>query len=143
VPSARAQRLAEQRKRRTRRVLIVTGLGVIGLIAVSALAGWIGDDSAGLPAVEGPTSPALDVTATEFAYDPDAVAVAAGSFDIVLRNEGAVFHDLRIEGQAVIVEAGAGDTSTVQASLGAGRYRFFCSIPGHVEAGMEGVLEVR
>lgn len=107
------------------------------------VAGCGGDDDGDLPAVEGPTSPALDVVATEMAYDPDAVAVAAGTVEVVLRNEGGVLHDLRITDQPFIIEAGAGSTATGQVALEAGRYAFYCSLPGHREAGMEGVLEVR
>jgi uncharacterized cupredoxin-like copper-binding protein len=101
------------------------------------------DKEPDLPAVEGATSPRLEVTATEMAFDPDAVAVEAGAVEIVLRNEGSTLHDLRIDDEPVVVEATPGDTGTGEIELDPGRYQFFCSIAGHQEAGMEGVLEVR
>jgi len=104
-----------------------------------------GEDDAGadLPAVQGPASPKLEVTATEMAYEPDAVAVDAGDVEVVLHNEGSMLHDLRIEDEELVVEAMSGETGTGEISLEAGSYQFFCSISGHREAGMEGVLEVR
>jgi uncharacterized cupredoxin-like copper-binding protein len=63
--------------------------------------------------------------------------------EVVLHNDGTVLHDLRIEDQPFILEAPAGQTATSQITLEAGRYQIFCSIPGHREAGMTGVLEVR
>jgi len=63
--------------------------------------------------------------------------------EVVLHNDGTVLHDLRIEDQPFILEAPAGQTATSQITLDAGRYQIFCSIPGHREAGMTGVLEVR
>jgi nitrite reductase (NO-forming) len=114
-------------------------------LAVTVLAGGCGDDSPGsdLSAVEGPVSPKLEVHATEMQYDPDEIAVKAGNVQVVLHNDGTVLHDLRIEDQPFVIEAGAGQTTTSQITLGAGRYQIFCSIPGHREAGMTGVLEVR
>jgi uncharacterized cupredoxin-like copper-binding protein len=114
-------------------------------LAIVLLAGGCGDDSAGsdLPAVSGPVSPRLEVHATEMQYDPDAVAVEAGNVEVVLHNDGTVLHDLRIEDQPFVIEAGAGQTATSRITLEAGRYQIFCSIPGHREAGMTGVLEVR
>jgi uncharacterized cupredoxin-like copper-binding protein len=114
-------------------------------LAIILLAGGCGDDSPGsdLPAVEGPVSPNLEVHATEMKYQPDAIAVKAGNVEVVLRNDGTVLHDLRIEDQPFILEAPAGQTATSQITLEAGRYQIFCSIPGHREAGMTGVLEVR
>jgi uncharacterized cupredoxin-like copper-binding protein len=103
------------------------------------------DDSPGadLPAVEGPVSPRIEVTARDMAFEPDAIAVAAGQVEVVLHNDGSMLHDLRIEDQPFIIEAQAGETATSQVTLEPGRYQLFCSIPGHRDAGMTGVLEVR
>jgi plastocyanin len=98
----------------------------------------------GLPAVGGPTALRFDVTATEMRYTPSGIAVAAGDVPVVLQNRGTVIHDLRIEGKpSLLLEASSGQTSTATWPLAKGRYRFYCSIPGHRAAGMEGVLEVR
>lgn len=120
-----------------------TSLAVaVGLTALASACG--GDDGdTSLPAVDGPTSPQLEVRAGEMAYEPDAVAVEAGEVDVVLHNEGSMLHDLRIEDEPLVVEATPGETGTGQVELEPGSYQFFCSISGHREAGMEGVLEVR
>lgn len=118
---------------------LVPAAAVAGALVLAACGGDDGD----LPAVEGPTSPSLDVVATEMAYDPDTVAVAAGTIEVVLRNEGRLLHDLRISDQPFIIEATSGATAAGQVALEAGSYAFYCSLPGHREAGMEGVLEVR
>jgi uncharacterized cupredoxin-like copper-binding protein len=98
----------------------------------------------GLPAVEGPAAPKLELGATEMRYSPSRIAVAAGQVPVVLRNEGLVVHDLRLEGKpTLLIEAGAGKTATATWSLDKGRYEIYCSLPGHRDAGMEGILEVR
>lgn len=98
----------------------------------------------GLPAVDGPTAPKLELGATEMRYSPSRIAVAAGQVPVVLRNEGLVVHDLRIEDEpSLLVEAAPGKTATATWELSKGRYEIYCSLPGHREAGMEGVLEVR
>ena len=111
--------------------------------ASAPLASCSDDGSKDLPAVEAPLSPRLGVEATEMAYSPSEVAVAAGPVEVVLANTGRVLHDLRIEGQPFIMEAAPGRVATGMVALDAGRYRIFCSLPGHREAGMEGTLEVR
>src|SRR5262245_33163336 len=128
-------------RRRVRRALGALAVA----LALITFAGGCGDDSPGadLPAVEGAVSPRLEVTAYEMSYEPDAIAVAAGEVEVVLHNGGTVLHDLRIEDQPFVIEALAGQTSTSQVTLEPGRYQLFCSIPGHREAGMTGVLEVR
>lgn len=109
------------------------------------LGGLAGCDSgSGLPAVSGPQLAKLEVAATEMRYTPSRVAVGRGEVPVVLRNDGVVVHDLRIEDMpALLLEAAPGTTSTATWSLGKGRYRLYCSLPGHRSAGMEGVLEVR
>jgi uncharacterized cupredoxin-like copper-binding protein len=118
---------------------------VAATVAVAALAACGDDDSAGddLPAVDAETSPRMEVSATEMSFTPDAIAVDAGDVEVVLHNEGSVLHDLHIGEEPFIVEAEAGQTATGDISLDPGRYQFYCSLPGHRDAGMEGVLEVR
>ena len=121
-------------------------IGALGFtLALVILAGGCGDDSPGadLPAVEGPVSPRIEVTAHEMGFAPDAIAVEAGAVEVVLHNDGSILHDLRIEDQPFVIEAGAGQTATSNITLESGRYQLFCSIPGHRDAGMTGVLEVR
>jgi uncharacterized cupredoxin-like copper-binding protein len=129
------------RRPRAPRALAAVGLAV----ATAAFAGGCGDDSPGadLPAVEGPVSPRLELTAREMAYEPDAIAVEAGDVEVVLHNAGTILHDLRVEDQPFILEAKAGETTTSDVTLEPGRYELFCSLPGHREAGMTGVVEVR
>ncbi len=88
-------------------------------------------------------SPGIDVVATEMAYDPSSIVVEAGEVPVRIVNEGTVIHDLRIEGLPFLLEAEPGATETSTVDLEPGTYQFYCSIPGHREAGMEGVLEVR
>ena len=108
------------------------------------LAGFACSSGGGLPAVSGPAAARLELAATEMRYTPSSIAVAAGDIPVVLHNNGIVIHDLRIEGKPTyLVEAAPGRTSTATWTLGKGRYRIFCSIPGHRAAGMQGVLEVR
>jgi uncharacterized cupredoxin-like copper-binding protein len=115
------------------------------VIAVGAtlLAACGDDDASDLPAVEGATSERMEVGATEMAFDPDAIAVEAGDVEVVLHNEGSVLHDIHIEDQSFLLEAPAGETVSDSLDLEPGRYQFFCGVPGHRQAGMEGVLEVR
>jgi uncharacterized cupredoxin-like copper-binding protein len=114
---------------------------VMGASAVLVSCGE--DGSADLPAVEAPLSPRLEVEATEMAYAPSEIAVAAGPVEVVLTNTGGMLHDLRIDGEPFIMEAAPGRAATGTVVLDAGRYRIFCSLPGHRAAGMEGILEVR
>ena len=98
----------------------------------------------GVPAVSGPTAPKLELSASEMRYDPASTAVARGAVSVVLHNRGAVIHDLRIDGKPTfLLEASPAQTSTATWQLDQGRYRIYCSLPGHRAAGMEGVLEVR
>ena len=81
------------------------------------------------------------------AYTETELSVPAGTVDIEFTNESPVPHD-------VVVNDPAGDevgrtdvvtndnASTTLDNLEPGEYQFYCSVPGHLEAGMEGVLTV-
>lgn len=89
---------------------------------------------------------ALEVIGTDaLAFQPEQLTASAGQVTFELTAEPSVKHTLAIEGVnsgEPIVEAEAGQTATGSASLDTGTYTFFCDVPGHREAGMEGTLEV-
>lgn len=116
-------------------VLVAVTIGLLGAC------GGGGSDSADLSGL--PTSPSFSVVATEMQFAPSQIAVAAGGVSVELRNDGTVLHDLHIEAQPFILEAGPGQTDSGSIALEPGTYAFFCALPGHRAAGMEGVLEVR
>jgi plastocyanin len=81
------------------------------------------------------------------AYDQKDVSAKAGNVTISFDNRQAQPHD-------VVVESSSGDelaqtdlissqTATTTADLQPGTYTFFCSVPGHRDAGMEGTLTVK
>ncbi len=134
------------------------------LIAVVALAGFGlaacgGDDdnedttAAATAATE--TAPAgggaggstVDISAPAdgaLSFDQKDVTAKAGSVTINFDNPASISHDVKVEdssgselgGTALVSQGNA--TATVD--LQPGSYTFFCSVPGHREAGMEGTL---
>jgi plastocyanin len=79
----------------------------------------------------------VDVTATEFGFDPEPIVLATTS-RVNLSNEGAVLHNFVIEGiDNFELVADAGQTESADIGLNAGEYVVYCSIPGHRAAGME------
>lgn len=83
------------------------------------------------------------VAARSFEYDPAEIRAKAGeNLAIVLTSED-VFHDFVIDELNAYIAADVGNTR-VKGLLAekAGRYTYYCSIPGHREGGMEGTLIV-
>jgi plastocyanin len=84
---------------------------------------------------------------TELAYTTKSVSAPAGQVSIEFENPQALQHDVAIEdssGKVVTqTELVAEGSSTATANLKPGTYTFFCTVPGHREAGMEGTLTVK
>lgn len=81
-------------------------------------------------------------------FDPPKLSAKAGTVTIDYTNPSPVGHSVAIEtkdGQALdagdIVESGA--VSSATADLKPGDYVYYCTVPGHAEAGMEGTLTVK
>jgi plastocyanin len=89
----------------------------------------------------------LTLSETEFKITPASPTVAStGTITITVKNAGAITHALSVQTPSGTVSTGkiapgASATLKVNASK-AGRYTFFCPIPGHRAAGMQGVLVV-
>jgi plastocyanin len=69
-----------------------------------------------------------------------------GKVTIDSKNDASIGHDIAVEGNGVNAKGAVvsnGGTSKVQVTLKPGTYTFFCTVPGHREAGMEGKLVVK
>jgi len=79
-------------------------------------------------------------------FDRTRAAVLAGRVTVKLTNESTVGHNLTIARGAKTLGATktiTQATDTVSVDLSPGDYVFFCSVPGHRQAGMQGTLTVR
>ncbi|HUH80166.1 MAG TPA: plastocyanin/azurin family copper-binding protein [Solirubrobacteraceae bacterium] len=92
------------------------------------------------------TKLALSVPGAQLAYNTKLLTAKAGAVTITMTNMSPIEHNVTIaEGSKVL---GATPTFTkgakaVTLNLKAGRYTFYCSVPGHRQAGMEGTLVVK
>ncbi len=70
----------------------------------------------------------------------------AGAVTINSKNASSTPHNISLEGPGVNVLGAivaSGGLSTIHATLKPGTYTFYCSVPGHRQAGMQGTLTVK
>jgi uncharacterized cupredoxin-like copper-binding protein len=83
---------------------------------------------------------------TDLAFEKSSLTAKAGTVRLVATNPQAVPHNISLEGPGGLDEHGKtvpkGGSSQVSAKLKPGKYTFYCSVPGHRQAGMEGTLTV-
>lgn len=99
---------------------------------------------------EGGGSQALKVEADpngQLAYTQKTLSAKAGNVTVDFNNPQALAHDVAIEdssgktvGQTELATEGSTSTAV---NLKPGTYHYFCTVPGHREAGMEGTLTVK
>jgi uncharacterized cupredoxin-like copper-binding protein len=101
---------------------------------------------------EGGTAGAASV---EFEADPSGnlafttseATSKAGKVTVNFTNQSAVPHDVAFEDEAgetiAQTETVAEGTDSTTAELKPGKYTFYCTVPGHRQAGMEGTLTVK
>jgi plastocyanin len=80
-------------------------------------------------------------------YDKTSLTAKAGDVSIAFTNTSQLGHNMTIESSSGKILGAtptfAGGTKSLSLKLKAGTYKFFCSVPGHRMAGMEGTLTVR
>jgi plastocyanin len=135
-------------------VLAVVALSALGLAACGG-----GDDNDDTTAAATPatTAPAgggggstVDISTpsgSTLAFDQKDATAKAGTVTIDFDNKQSLSHDVKVEdssgqelGGTDLVSSG---TANATVDLQPGTYTFFCSVPGHREAGMEGTLTVK
>jgi nitrite reductase (NO-forming) len=140
-----------------------TGLGSVGVIQVSADAPpapasypAMGDPFSGgvlefgsTPAViesdgggEGAGDGPVELEATITGFSPGSFEVREGEVQLTVVNLDAFEHDFTIDELGVHLVMAANETVEGVFEAGPGTYTFYCSVPGHREAGMEGTLTV-
>jgi plastocyanin len=155
--------------KRPRALLPMLALGA-GLLALAGCGSGSSGKSTGSAATATPTTstaPAASSTSTSAAtspgasqqlqlaanpegqlkYDKTSLSANAGKVSIAFTNSSPIAHNVTIEsssGKTVgATPTFQGGTKTLSLNLKPGTYKFFCSVPGHRMAGMEGTLTVK
>ena len=87
------------------------------------------------------------VSGADLAYKEKSASAKAGEVTIDFTNPQSTPHNVYIEDEAgedvAETETISESSASTKAELEPGTYTFFCDIPGHREAGMEGTLTVK
>lgn len=139
----------------------VLGLGAMGLILVASAA--CGESAQGADPESGNPDVVIDVSIKNLRFTPATVDVPAGkTVRINVTNQDATEHDLLVQGihiekigeatgahhagatpdMLVVHVTASGDGSITFHTDEKGTFAFYCTIPGHKEAGMVGKMTV-
>jgi plastocyanin len=146
--------------RRASAVLVVAALAVVGLAACGSSSS--NDNSTTAASAPPATTPAaggggaaggastVDISTpsgSDLAFDQKDATAKAGNVTVDFDNKQPLQHDVavadssgKVLGQTDLVSSG---TANATVDLQPGTYTFYCTVPGHREAGMEGTLTVK
>jgi plastocyanin len=79
----------------------------------------------------------------QLAYTSAKATAKPGEVTLASKNDSEVPHNIAIKGDGEGPVVQGGKVSEVKANLKAGTYEYYCSVPGHEQAGMKGSLTVR
>lgn len=129
-----------------RRSRILCGSIALGATVIGIAACGGGSDSGGSAYVEpkGPAVKTLEVQAGNLWFKPKQLEAPAGIIRIDLENTESGAHTLAIKGVAgfELEVSRDGDTDSGKVELTPKEYEYYCTIPGHAEAGMKGTLTI-
>ena len=80
------------------------------------------------------------------AYEQETLDAKAGTVEVEFTNDASIGHDVVFELEGEEVARGdviTGSSETVSFEAKPGEYEFYCSLPGHRAAGMEGLMTVK
>jgi plastocyanin len=142
--------------RRASAVLAVAALAVVGLAACGSSSNSNSTTAASTPAATTPaaggggggsTVNISTPSGSTLAYNQKSVSANAGNVSIDFNNAQPLQHDVtvadssgKVLGATSLVSSGS---ATATVNLQPGTYTFYCSVPGHREAGMQGTLTVK
>jgi len=88
---------------------------------------------------------AVTIAMVDIAFEPNVATISANTdVTVTLPNNGVSPHNFNIDQLGIKTEdVQPGNSTTVTINAPAGTYEFYCSIPGHKEAGMTGTITVQ
>jgi plastocyanin len=99
------------------------------------------------PVVKGPGGTVkLSADPTQIAYTTKSLSSKPGKVTIDFNNPAPIQHDVAVaKGSQELVKSPliSQSSTAVSADLAPGKYVFYCTVPGHRQAGMQGTLTVK
>jgi uncharacterized cupredoxin-like copper-binding protein len=145
--------------RLTGRFAALLAIGAAIAVPVVGCGGSSNDNSTSNAATQGSTNGTaaqatgpggtVNLTATDFKFDPSDTTVKSGQVTLNEKNDGQVTHSLEIEDvtpghdQELEGDVSPGSSGKLTVNLAPGKYEFYCPIDNHKEMGMEGELTVK
>jgi len=126
--------------------LTILALLGFGIFIGGVLTANLGASSQGSSTVSlsGPPDTTLTLEEKNTNFATKELTVKSGNVLVIVKNSDSSIHTFTIQELNVNVENPASRTSLAAFNANkAGTYTFFCSIPGHREAGMEGKITVQ
>ncbi len=152
------------RRPRGSRAAALTAL--IGLVALAGCGGSSSGSTSSATTATAPTTSSAASTTTpapasgsaqslslsanpsgQLEYTTKSLTAKAGAVSIAFTNGSPLGHNLTVESSSGQILGATptfqGGSKTLSLSLKPGVYKFFCTVPGHRQAGMEGTLVVK
>ena len=99
------------------------------------------------PATSSPSTVRLAPKGDQLLFDTNQLTAKAGKLTVDFTNNSAIAHDVVVSDQANKVLGKTpvfdGGTKSFNVTLKPGTYTYYCSVPGHRQAGMQGTLTVK
>jgi uncharacterized cupredoxin-like copper-binding protein len=143
--------------RLNRRFAALFAIGAVFAVPVVGCGGSSNDNSTSNAATPATTSGAsgggggstVNLTATDYKFNPSEPAVKSGQVTFDMKNDGQVTHSLEIEDvtpghdQELEGNVSPGSSGTLTANLAPGKYEFYCPVANHRQMGMTGEITVK
>ena len=138
----------------TRRFAALFAIGAAVAVPMVGCGGSSNDNSTSNAATPASTASSggaggtVDLTATDFKFDPSDPTVKSGNVTFNLKNDGQTTHSLEIEDvngedKELEGEVSPGSSGTLTVDLKPGTYEFYCPVDSHKQMGMTGEITVK